>query len=86
MSTYQDTTPSEKKQILLRRRTPYPHVFAVLQHKINKEERLLLEWTLELEQISASLVIDRIVIQYQICRLRKSIKRDYEHLREITVS
>lgn len=86
MSTYQDTTQSEKKQMLLRRRTRYPHVFAVLQERIDKNERLLLEFTLEKEQLPSDCGIHNVVLQYNIYRLRAIIKRDYEHLHKITVS
>lgn len=86
MSTYQNTTQSEKKQALLRLRTPYPHVFAVLQERIDKNERLLLEFTLEKEQLPSDCAIHGIVLQYHIYRLKAIIKRDYEHLHKITVS
>ncbi len=86
MSTYQTTTHGEKKQILLRRRTPYPHVFGFLQNRIDRNEHLLLQMTLEQEQLPADCEMHWFVMEYQKDRLRAIIKRDYEHLHKITVS
>ncbi|MBL7991489.1 MAG: hypothetical protein JNN25_08635 [Candidatus Kapabacteria bacterium] len=84
MSTYQNTTPSEKKQALLR--SPYPHVFAYLQNRIAENEQKLLEATHLKATLHEDCSISGLVLEYHIDRLKVCIARDQKHLFEITVS